>query len=321
MSLYQAPYFDDYLREGDDNLTPQDKNFLRVLYRPGFAVQARELNTTQSILLNQISLLITSIWPDKTLIRGSRTDNYRILNTGAIDIEWEHPLWKIDGSDTDAIKESKINSVISYFARKKDDIQIEESPRSSLPEVELNIEPLEVENRYRIYFIDNTNANTGDKISSSTRDIDPITNELRVLEDEAIAEIIDVHKSIRYSLDENNNSIYASLGFLISTRSTKNRFVRFVAPNTTFARKIVLSPVLDIIRETDDKSLLDNAAGSPNWNAPGAHRQSIVFELNIRNDEDSPSELEDTDIVLKTIDQSTATDTEVFNEPATTIVT
>ena len=40
-----SPYYDDF---------SQSKNFHRVMYRPGFAVQARELTTQQSILQNQI---------------------------------------------------------------------------------------------------------------------------------------------------------------------------------------------------------------------------------------------------------------------------
>ena len=40
-----SPYYDDF---------SQAKNFHRVMYRPGFAVQARELTTQQSILQNQI---------------------------------------------------------------------------------------------------------------------------------------------------------------------------------------------------------------------------------------------------------------------------
>ena len=40
-----SPYYDDFSK---------DKGFHRVMYRPGFAVQARELTTQQSILQNQI---------------------------------------------------------------------------------------------------------------------------------------------------------------------------------------------------------------------------------------------------------------------------
>ena len=40
-----SPYYDDF---------SEDKKFHRVMYRPAFAVQARELTTQQSILQNQI---------------------------------------------------------------------------------------------------------------------------------------------------------------------------------------------------------------------------------------------------------------------------
>ena len=40
-----SPYYDDY---------DEDKSFLRVLFRPGFAVQGRELTQVQSILQNQV---------------------------------------------------------------------------------------------------------------------------------------------------------------------------------------------------------------------------------------------------------------------------
>ena len=44
-NLNVAPYFDDYDSSDD---------FYRVLFKPGFPVQAREITTLQSILQNQI---------------------------------------------------------------------------------------------------------------------------------------------------------------------------------------------------------------------------------------------------------------------------
>ena len=44
-NLNVAPYFDDY---------DEKDNFHKVLFRPGYAIQARELTTLQSILQNQI---------------------------------------------------------------------------------------------------------------------------------------------------------------------------------------------------------------------------------------------------------------------------
>jgi len=50
-----SPYFDDYL---------ESKRFHRVLFRPGFAVQARELTQIQSILQNQIQRLGDHLFKD-----------------------------------------------------------------------------------------------------------------------------------------------------------------------------------------------------------------------------------------------------------------
>ena len=44
-NLNVAPYYDDF---------DKDDNFHRVLFRPGFAIQARELTQLQSIMQNQI---------------------------------------------------------------------------------------------------------------------------------------------------------------------------------------------------------------------------------------------------------------------------
>ena len=44
-NLNIAPYYDDF---------DESDNFHRVLYRPSFAVQARELTTQESIIQDQI---------------------------------------------------------------------------------------------------------------------------------------------------------------------------------------------------------------------------------------------------------------------------
>ena len=47
--LNVSPYYDDF---------DESKNFHRILYRPGLAVQARELTQMQSIMQNQIDRCI-----------------------------------------------------------------------------------------------------------------------------------------------------------------------------------------------------------------------------------------------------------------------
>jgi len=53
------PYFDDF----DSN-----KNFYKVLFKPGYPVQARELTTLQSILQNQVESFGSYIFKDGTVV-------------------------------------------------------------------------------------------------------------------------------------------------------------------------------------------------------------------------------------------------------------
>jgi len=58
-----TPYFDDY---------SEDKNFHRVLFKPGVAVQSRELTQSQTILQNQIKRVGDYLFSDGQKVTGSR---------------------------------------------------------------------------------------------------------------------------------------------------------------------------------------------------------------------------------------------------------
>ena len=59
--LNVSPYYDDF---------DEGKNFHRLLFRPGFAVQARELTQLQSILQNQIDRFGEHIFKEGSVVRG-----------------------------------------------------------------------------------------------------------------------------------------------------------------------------------------------------------------------------------------------------------
>ena len=67
-NLNVAPYFDDF---------DERDNFHKVLFRPGFAIQARELTTLQSILQNQIER-----FGSNNLILRSQSSNNRGVSMG-----------------------------------------------------------------------------------------------------------------------------------------------------------------------------------------------------------------------------------------------
>ena len=72
-----SPYYDDF---------DPTKNFHRILFKPGYAVQARELTQSQTILQNQISNFADNIFSQNTPVSGGKvTTNlkcyYLKLNT------------------------------------------------------------------------------------------------------------------------------------------------------------------------------------------------------------------------------------------------
>ena len=81
-------YYDDFSQkyppEGPNGKSPDDKNYLRILFKPGYSVQVRELNQMQSILQSQIDKFGASVWKDGVAVIGGNAtfDN----NISAIDV-------------------------------------------------------------------------------------------------------------------------------------------------------------------------------------------------------------------------------------------
>lgn len=67
-NLNIAPYFDDF---------DVEKQFYKILFKPAYAVQARELTQLQTILQNQIEQFGDNIYQEGTIIRGC---NFTVLN-------------------------------------------------------------------------------------------------------------------------------------------------------------------------------------------------------------------------------------------------
>ena len=58
-NLNIAPYFDDF---------DKNKGFLKVLFKPGFPVQARELTTLQTLLQDQIDTFGQGVYKEGSMV-------------------------------------------------------------------------------------------------------------------------------------------------------------------------------------------------------------------------------------------------------------
>jgi len=69
LNLNVNPYFDDY---------EESKNYYKILFKPGVALQARELTQVQSILQNQISKIGAYLFKDGTSLSGTDSSTISI---------------------------------------------------------------------------------------------------------------------------------------------------------------------------------------------------------------------------------------------------
>ena len=103
INLGTSPYYDDF---------DADKNFHRILFKPGYAVQARELTQLQTILQNQIQRFGDHVFKDGSVVVGcAETFQFnvpfvKIKSTDAAGIT-------IGAASYDLYKTTLVNAVIS----------------------------------------------------------------------------------------------------------------------------------------------------------------------------------------------------------------
>lgn len=97
-----SPYYDDF----DDT-----KNFLKILFKPGYAVQARELTQLQSILQSQISKFADHVFQD-----GSQVFGGKIQITSTPYFRAERVLYGVAGAIT-ALSDDYLNNLSSNLLK------------------------------------------------------------------------------------------------------------------------------------------------------------------------------------------------------------
>lgn len=264
----QAPYFDDYNVEdkNDNNKTVVDKNYLRILFQPGFAVQTRELNQLQSALQNQIEQLGNHFFTEGSAIFG---DDKPIFNDGLhyVDIIPNSAapaglvdLLKLQGKITDIGTEATIVNVESFTENSVNKIRLyltyDQGGEFEVPEDSEDLNsPL---GNDALYFVE------GEYVDSLNT-VNEFAGHVGIIDATGYGFSFAIRENVYY---------------------TNGSFVHF--PDTSlFLRKsqgeIVKSELRFVVSEnkvnsTQDNTLLDNANGSSNFSAPGADRYQIMLK-------------------------------------------
>ena len=75
-NLNVAPYFDDF---------DATKNYNKVLFKPAYPIQARELNSIQSVLQNQIEAMGDNLFKEGSVVipgNASYKPRFRCVSVG-----------------------------------------------------------------------------------------------------------------------------------------------------------------------------------------------------------------------------------------------
>jgi hypothetical protein len=237
MDFNAEPYWDDF----EATNGAKDQNYMRILFRPGYAVQGRELTQIQSILQNQISSLGDHIFENGSPVYGGqlslRTNiSYLRLDPqyNGVDIDLENFLGVVVYNTK---YPQSIGTVVQTYSTATDKtliITIKSGPGFSASDT----------------------ISIGSVAAASVLSVAPSTPENALIFGQG-------------SVVQINPGIFYVDGFFVSVA---DQTIVLDPYSTTPSYKIGLETQDTIITESDDTALLDPAQESFNYQAPGAHR-------------------------------------------------
>lgn len=242
----QTPYHDDY---------DEDKNYLRVLFRPGVSLQVRELNQLQTYLQTQIERLGLHLFKDGAMvIPGQSSLDMEITY---LKVESETDSVNVNTIVTDLVGATLVGQTTGVTARVTTVTQ------------ETSTDPITLFVRY-----------TSSGTDTTTKQFAP-------------GELLIASADTTVSGVERTVQIKTGTGTIgVGSIASIERGIYFVKGQFTLAdsqtiiidkynnkpsRRIGLLVQENIVDSGSDSTLNDNANGAPNANAPGAHRYQITL--------------------------------------------
>ena len=256
-NLNIAPYYDDF------DVT---KNYHKVLFKPSYPVQARELTTLQSILQNQIEQQ-----GNFTFKEGS------IVIPGQINYNNQFNAVKIENSYLGVNVSSYIQNLVGKII-KGDTSKVQAKIAYVLSENEVG-------NEYTTLYVTYL-------ASGTTNDQPKFSNSEKLLLQEAYSDgSISIQSGEGFAIST-SDAIFTGSAVILSpgVYFLRGNFVNvydqilILDPySNTPSYKVGFDILEEIITSDDDPTLTDNAQGSSNYAAPGADRFKITATLSKRD--------------------------------------
>lgn len=234
------PYYDDFESVGG----AKEQNYMRILFRPGKAVQARELTQIQSILQNQIKSFGDHVFKDGSPVQGG----HLTLDTTAKSIKL---LAQYNNVDID----------LADFSN----ALIKDTGTSNVRAMVVATDATQVDPTIIVKYL------TGNEFSTSQT--------LQVANTSINATTIASTPGASASAVSINEGIFYVNGFFVYVEP---QTIVLDPYSNTPSYKVGLQIADEIIDESTDSALLDPAQESFNYQAPGAARYQFSLELTKR---------------------------------------
>jgi hypothetical protein len=264
-NLNRSPYYDDF---------SDDKNFYKVLFKPGVSVQTRELTTLQSILQNQIEKFGSRFFSSGGVVipGGFAYDN----TFSAVEIDSE-----LRGIDVEVYFQSLVGKVLTG---------IRTGITAKVEKVLSKFDSERGSTTLYVKYISSSSEDFNSEIFENGEEL-TVNSDISlgagfILAGETIAQVSNpVGRSALSvgSAAKIEEGVYFVRGYFVNVESESIILEQY---NNTPNARVGLTINEVIIDANDDSSLNDNAQGFSNFAAPGADRLTITLNLSSKSLDD-----------------------------------
>jgi hypothetical protein len=251
-NLNVSPYFDDF----DAN-----RNYYKVLFKPGYPVQARELTTLQSILQNQIEKFGNHVFKEGDSVTGG---GVRYINTfSSVLIERIYSGIDVSTYIQDLLEKTVVGSVSGIKAKIKAYLNLSAFPA----------QPYTLYLNYLSSSTDTATFFNGESLILQ----EPVSNDLISFQSgEPIANVVSENATSTGSAAVLSSGVYFVRGHFIDI---PEQTIILDPYSNRPSYRVGLEVFEELINSDIDFSLQDNAKGFSNYAAPGADRFKITVFL------------------------------------------
>lgn len=276
-NLSVSPFFDDF---------DPKKKFYRELFKPGYALQARELNQLQSILQNQIEQFGDNIYQVGTIIKGCNFTALPDLHYVKVvdDVTPSDYLERtVANADTGVVKEYYYELEGESTGLKAIVITAADGFISRSPDLNtFFVRYLNSGDAGQQAFISNETLNIREYYIQTDEDGDQTVVDNGIVDSTTVSGLV-APVGNSFGLTVSEGVIFQKGAFLYVDQQTvivvKYKIDVDGEPLQPDALSVGFVVDENIVTSKTDETLLDNSNGSPNEQAPGADRLQLVPRL------------------------------------------